>query len=54
MCSGKARRISTPDKEIEERTPDMRTMAIRLARIRKRRLLPVLSAARATSSSPPR
>ena len=53
MCSGKSRRISTPSSVIEERMPDIRMMAIRLARIRNSRLLPVLSAASATTMMPP-
>ena len=45
MCSGNCRRIATPESVMEERIPDIRMMAIRLARIRKSRLLPVFSAA---------
>src|SRR5208283_3222334 len=50
MCSGRFRRMSTPISVREERMPDMRMLAIRQARTRKRRLLPVLMAARATST----
>jgi len=44
--------LSTPDKVMDERIPDIKIAATSVARIRKSRLLPVFSAASATRIMP--
>jgi hypothetical protein len=52
MCSGSFSRSSIPASVTEERMPDIKMLAIKLARIMKSRLLPVFNAARATRMIP--